>query len=38
MTEQVMCLCFGQRRAELCGATDLQYDPDGLSVAVELGR
>lgn len=38
MVEQEMCLCFGQKGAGLFNATDLQNDPDGLSVAVKQGR
>lgn len=38
MIEQVICLCFGQKGAGLINATDLQNDPDGLSVAVKQGR
>ena len=40
MIEQEMwcLLCFGQQGAELSSVTDLQYDPDSLSVAVKQGR
>lgn len=39
MIEQVMdALVFWPSGAGLSSATDLQYDPDGLSVAVKQGR